>query len=295
MGTITFGLCVKNSQETVKSALDSLLSQDFPDEFMEIIVVDGCSSDLTLEIVNTCLSGAAVRSTVVSDQGRGLGAARQIVLDQASGKYIIYVGGDAVFPVDYARVQIDFMERNVQVAASNPRIEYQPQKSIVANVQNLLFSVSPNDSNGTIFRTCALKSIRGFDIRIKGASEDRDLMFRLKMAGFQYSENPDAKLYHGREETLKDVFIRYLWYGFGDHFISHKHRFVTDIPYNLPPLYVAHGLKLSLRAYSKHKTKKAFLIPLLCIIASVSWCIGFLRAHRKGYGHLVYDSNTGIR
>lgn len=287
MRTVTVGLCVKNSERTVKDAVDSIISQDYSHEKMEILVVDGGSRDATLDIVSSRISMTNIRSRICSDRGKGLGVARQIVVDQACGNCIIYIGSDVILPKDFVRKQVDFMENNLQISAAMPQSEYNPQKNLVANIQNLLFCVSPNFSNGTIFRTQVLKEVNGFDIRIKGASEDRDIMFRIKKAGFRVVVNPEAIFYHGREETLRDVYTRYSWYGYGDHFIYHRYDSVHDIPYYLPPPYVAWGFKLSLKAYAKYQTKKSFLIPFLCLFASISWCLGFLRAHKDGYGHSV--------
>jgi len=42
----------RNEEEFIEKCLESLLAQDYPSELIEIIVVDGMSTDKTLEIVN---------------------------------------------------------------------------------------------------------------------------------------------------------------------------------------------------------------------------------------------------
>lgn len=48
---VTVGLCVKNSEKTVKDTVDSIIKQKYLPNLMEIIVVDGDSKDRTLSIV----------------------------------------------------------------------------------------------------------------------------------------------------------------------------------------------------------------------------------------------------
>lgn len=284
---ITVGLCVRNSAETIMDAIESVADQDYSSDQLEIIIVDGDSKDETLDMARKSIAKTDIPCRIFSDEGRGLGAARQIVVDQARGRYVVYIGSDCILRRDFLRKQVEFMEKNSHVCSATPEMEYHIQKSLVANVQNLLFSVSPNASNGTIFRTEALRSVDGFDVRIKGASEDRDITLKFKRAGFKIALNPQAKFRHGREETLSDVYLRYSWYGRGDHFLDHKYSYVHDLPNYLPPLHAALGLKLSFKAYTKHRVKKSFLLPFLCIFTSTSWCIGFLKAHIEGYGHQI--------
>ena len=291
--TVTIGLCVKNAEETIRYAIESLIIQDYPQGALEILIVDGRSEDRTLNIVKSSMAMTNIRTRIYSDEGKGLGAARQIVLDKSSGKYIVYIGSDVVLPRDFLRKQLDFIERNRNVGASIPRSEYaKSEGNIVADVQSLLLSSTKNISNGTLFRKRALDEINGFDAQIKGASEDRDVILRLKLAGWKAVENPLATYCQIRDESLEDVYLRGFWYGYGDHFTHHKHRSAIKIPYWLPPTYVLWGIKISFRAHDKYREKKSFLIPLLCLFSSIGWCLGFVKAHMVKYGHKVEDTQT---
>ena len=56
---VTIGLCVKNNEKTVREAVDSIVDQDFCHDLLEVIVVDGCSLDLTLAIIRDALKNLA--------------------------------------------------------------------------------------------------------------------------------------------------------------------------------------------------------------------------------------------
>jgi len=286
---LTVGLCVKNSERTVKSALESLMRQNYPHGEMEIIVVDGQSKDKTLEIVRNMQETVNIRISIFSDGGKGLGKASQIVVDRALGRHIIFISGDIVLPKNFLLKQLNLMERNHSIGAVIPEFEYtKRQKNLMADIQNLLLgAVNTNLSNGTVFRKEALDEVHGFDTRIKGASEDRELILRLRLAGWKVTRNSEARFSQMRDETSKDIYSRYFWYGYGDHFTHHKHRSSIKVPYWLPPIYFAWGLKISLKAYKKYSRKRLFLIPFFCLFASVDWCLGFVSAHLDDYGHLL--------
>ena len=51
----------------------------------------------------------------------GLGVARQIVVDKACGKYIVWVDDDVTLPKDFVRKQVGYMEQNPHVGIAGAR------------------------------------------------------------------------------------------------------------------------------------------------------------------------------
>jgi glycosyltransferase involved in cell wall biosynthesis len=69
---VTVGLCVKNSQATVKAAVDSIIAQDYPADEMELLVVDGSSRDQTVATIKNCLTKTGLQ-TRFYQENHGLG------------------------------------------------------------------------------------------------------------------------------------------------------------------------------------------------------------------------------
>lgn len=81
-----------NSEDTIRDTLESVLSQDYSD--IEYIIIDGASSDTTLEIV----SGYEDRiQKIVSEPDRGIYDAMNKGVELASGDYIGVLNSDDVF------------------------------------------------------------------------------------------------------------------------------------------------------------------------------------------------------
>ena len=83
---------VYNEEKYISATLDSVLNQDF--DSYEIIVVDDGSTDRTSEIVNEKLSDSEIPHKIIRQENKGVSAARNRAIDEASGEYIIFVDGD---------------------------------------------------------------------------------------------------------------------------------------------------------------------------------------------------------
>ena len=119
---VTIGMCVKNSEETIRDTIDSVAAQDYPRCQTKLIIVDGFSMDRTLHLIENGL-GATGLKYVVFFENQGLGRARQIVVDKAEGDYIIWVDGDMKFSAEFVRKQVEFMEQNPNVGIAKGTYE----------------------------------------------------------------------------------------------------------------------------------------------------------------------------
>lgn len=86
---VTVGLCVRNAETTIRQAIESILEQDFPCEFLELIVVDGNSENKTLLIIKESLVHSNMKIEIFRERER-LGSARQIVVNNASDDNIVW-------------------------------------------------------------------------------------------------------------------------------------------------------------------------------------------------------------
>lgn len=80
-----------NAEQYVERCLNSVLDQSLAD--LEVIVVDDGSNDSTLEILET-IAGKDSRLTVLHQENRYAGEARNTGLSHASGKYLYFLDAD---------------------------------------------------------------------------------------------------------------------------------------------------------------------------------------------------------
>jgi len=296
--SVTLGLCVKNSESTIRNTVEAIIRQDFPHKSMETTVVDDGCTDKTIPIIREIFSGTKIPMRVFVTGGKGLGAARQMVVDNARGRYIVWVDGDLTLSRDHVRRQVEFMERHPEVGKARGRWKQcAPPNSLVGSVESLaLIGYEHRHANtkfagsqlvglgGSICRLQALRGVGGFDPEIKGAGEDVDIAARMLKTGWslRFSE---AEFCHRCKETWRELWNQSFWYGYGAHYVSHKHRVLTPVWTRTPPAAFFSWLLHSFVAYRASHRKASFFLPLQNVFKQIAWCAGFVRGHLKSYGH----------
>jgi glycosyltransferase involved in cell wall biosynthesis len=109
-------IIVKNGEETLSQSIESVLNQSF--QAFELIIVNDGSVDGTWELVCKYeeIDSRIIGVNLVRNIGRA--GARNIGLDKASGKYIIYLDADDALPKDSIKSQVEI------AASSNADIVY---------------------------------------------------------------------------------------------------------------------------------------------------------------------------
>jgi cellulose synthase/poly-beta-1,6-N-acetylglucosamine synthase-like glycosyltransferase len=293
---VTIGFCIKNVEKTVSEAINSIVQQDFPHEDMEIIVVEGFSNDRTLSIVQKHLNNTPIIKKVLRENS-GLGMARQIVVDNARGQYIIWVDGDMVLPMDYVREQVKFMENNPKVGIAGGKYRTCLGKGLVADLENIVYVVDSTygelgaskfgylpGTEGSIYRMEAIRQIGGFDVGMKGAAEDTDIAYRLRAKGWELAVTKEMFTESTRKSWVS-LWDQYFWYGRGGHYVLHKNNGMITLWKMTPIAGFFAGLLRCSKAYQLLHNKIVFMLPIHYTFKRIAWFFGFTKAHAEGYGH----------
>lgn len=214
MARVSVVIPTYNYARYVGNAIQSVLEQTVGD--CEIVVVDDGSTDETADVVSRFGS----RVLYIFQPNRGLSAARNRGIQEASGKWIGFLDADDLWLPSKIERQFASLRGNDErvVLHSNAFIsdesgkkslcwQYQVSASLQKGLQveDLLLRNWINVSTGLVARSVLL-SIGGFDERLL-ASEDWDLWLRLGLAGYQfvYVEEPLAIYRHHEANMHKNV------------------------------------------------------------------------------------------
>lgn len=284
---VTIGVCVRNCASTIREAIESIMKQDYPHELMEVIFVDDGSNDKTLSIIKEYTAKMDTNVKIFHHEWRGLGFSRNVVVNNASGKYIVWVDGDMILPKDHVRKQVEFMERNPKVGIAKARHGAVLNDNLIATLENIPFMVydaNPKTVNsklpgtgGAIYRVEAIKQVGGFDSFLKGTGEDQDAAYRVKAAGWLISRS-SAFFYEKRVKTYKSLWKKYFWYGYGSHNLYRKNRDIFTL-YKMNPIagFTA-GALYAPDAYRLTRDKRVLLLPFHFTFKMVAWFFGFTKA-----------------
>ena len=293
---VTVGMCVKNSEEIIKHAIGSVINQDCPAGFMEVLVVDGSSRDRTLQILRDNLKDANLSYRIFSEN-QGLGHARQIVVEEALGDYIVWIDADMIVPSDYVRNQVAFMETHPSVGIAGGKYGLHTDEGLAADLENIVYCVDSvygekSASNhgylpgveGSITRVKALRNVGGFDPEMHGAAEDTELVYRLRDRGWAIAVTNETFTESTRQSWIS-LWKQYVWYGQGGHYVYHKNSGAINLWKMMPIAGFLAGCVRCPGAYMILNRLSAFLLPIHYTFKRTAWFYGFVKAHLSGYGH----------
>jgi glycosyltransferase involved in cell wall biosynthesis len=284
---VTIGVVVKNSEKTIGKAIRGITKQTYPHELLRVIVVDGMSSDGTLSIVNAMLSNGDIETKILSDKGEGLGAARQIVVDNARTEYLVLVDSDVVIPRGYVADLVGYIEQYPDLAGARATRAILHPQSLTAKLQELSLLIRQTPQNAWdhlgILRLEAVRGVGGYDVGIRGAAEDLDLIARLRKAGRQFSVT-NATYYH-IAGSWSEIFHNRARAGYGIRYFKHKHEGIIRLWDHAPPIEFIVGLKESKTAYRLTRRKTSFLLPIYYLLISIPWWVGYIRSMLDRYGY----------
>jgi glycosyltransferase involved in cell wall biosynthesis len=287
---VTVGLCVKNCTRMIQTAFDSIASQDYPHELIKLVIVDDGSTDNTLQCAKKFAQEIDMYSFVTSNPSRGIASARQVVVDNAEGTYIVWTDDDLMLCSDYVRRHVEFMERNPEVGGARGICDVYRAQSFFG-LDDLVFlthSANPCQigTGGSVFRIEALRKAGGFDIQINGAGEDIDVSRRVRHFGWVLATNELAGFHHTHSPSTPMAFwSRNFRYGYANHFLFHRYGDRRLIIQYFLPFALLYGLKMSHELYKLTRVKKVFLYFIVNSLTMNVQNLGYTRSHLDKYGH----------
>ncbi|MGF0071745.1 glycosyltransferase family 2 protein [Streptococcus orisratti] len=115
MATITVCVPVYNSSIYLKDCLESIRNQTFTD--LEIICVDDGSTDNSLEILKEYERMDSRIQLIVQERNMGVGVARNIAIDRASGKFMSFIDSDDfIEPEMFEELYNKAIEKDAEIA-----------------------------------------------------------------------------------------------------------------------------------------------------------------------------------
>jgi glycosyltransferase involved in cell wall biosynthesis len=286
---VTIGICVKNGEETIASALESITAQSYPHQLIEILLVDDGSEDNTLKVVKQCLSTTDILSQVFSDSWRGLGKARNIVIREASGNYIIWVDADEILANDFVARQVDMIENNPKAGVVSGRLSILEHENVILALDLIpnVVEYSRQDwksaaklpgTGGTTYRVAAARQVGGFDEELSGLGEDIEIASRMREAGWQVIRG-EGVFYekHGNLTTWMNLLKRSVSQGVQSRRLYRK----TDQFYSLlkmnPLASALAGVLYAVQGYKVTRRKVVLLLPPHFCIKMLAWFYGFCK------------------
>ncbi|SHM61258.1 glycosyltransferase family 2 protein [Gracilibacillus kekensis] len=99
-----------NSSDYVVKTIESVQSQSYQN--WEMIIIDDCSSDNTVELVKGEISSDPRLKLIQNQENKGAAVSRNSGINLASGRYIAFLDSDDIWSSKKLETQISFMQKN---------------------------------------------------------------------------------------------------------------------------------------------------------------------------------------
>ena len=284
---MTIGICAKNSEKTILQAINSVVQQDFDHKLMEMVFVDDGSTDNTFRIVKKSLLESDFQSTIISGEWQGIGKARNTVIKNAKGDYVIWLDSDMILEKDFVRSQVNLMDVSPNAAIATALISFPKDLNLVLTL-DMIPSIVENKlrdwkdpsklpgTGSTTYRLKAIREVGGFDEELHGSCEDIEAAYRLTQAGWSIVRGTPFFLEsHEKLATFRNLWKRNIKRGRTSSIVYDKNTAFFSL-YRMNPLasFVA-GIRFGILGYLITKRKVAFLLPFFYAFKNTAWFLGF--------------------
>ena len=99
-------LPVRNEEKYIAACVESIFAQDYPAEKMEVIFVDGCSEDRTVEILRA-MCAEHPQIVVLENPNRTVPYAMNIGIAHSRAEIIVRLDAHAEYPPNYIRLSVE--------------------------------------------------------------------------------------------------------------------------------------------------------------------------------------------
>jgi succinoglycan biosynthesis protein ExoA len=251
---------VRNEAHYIARSLGAVLAQDYPADRMEVMVVDGMSTDDTREIVESMRAGSP-RVQLIDNTRRIAPTALNAAIARARGEILVRVDGHCEIERDYVRRCVEHL-RNDRVDGVGGPLQTIGESFVagcVAVAMSSTFGVGDSAfrtvSNKTMlvdtiafpaYTRNIIERVGPFDEEL-ARNQDDDYNYRLRKIGARVLLAADVRSRYYSRSSIHSLWRQYFQYGYWKVRVMQKHPRQMRPRQFVPPLFVA-ALLLSLAA-----------------------------------------------
>lgn len=291
---------VRNEAEFIHRSLCAVLAQEYPLELMEIIVVDGLSTDHTRAIVATLAARHPRHSLrLISNPAGIVPTALNLALKQARGEVILRVDGHCQISLQHVRRCVQLLARGDWAGVGGPLTTVGETRvaQAIALAQSSRFGVGDAGFR-TVHDRAMLADTIPFPAYSRAAlqraglydeelvrDQDDEYNYRLRGLGAHLLLDPGLRSRYYSRSSLASLWRQYYQYGFWKVRVLQKHPRQMRLRQFVPAaLVVALVMTIALAVFYPWEWALALLVGGSYLLANLA--AGCWTASRRGWRHL---------
>ncbi len=291
---------VRNCGSTIDELLTSLMEVDYPKDKMEIIVVDGGSSDDTVK--------RALKYPVklLFEPGKGPNYARRVAIEASSGDILVFTDGDCIVPKHWIKSIVKNFEAPFIGCVGGSVFADEKLKGnlFVDYADASIMRIMPFAAKREILdqpkvfkhlafcnmaiRREAINKIGGLDVKMK-TFEDVDTVQSICEVGYKMVFDPEVYVWHKHRQTLRGILKQTYSYGKGGPMFRRKH----------PKSKIAKFYRMGLMAYHTFSIIISLIFALALIKGSnlllLIGLLPFIMGYAAAIVYYVHKGNSLLR
>lgn len=215
---ISIVMPVYNEERYINNCIDSLLMQDYPQESMEWIFVDGVSTDRTRDLIREYIERYPALIRLLNNPQKTVPYAMNIGIRESKGKYIIRLDAHADYSIDYISKCVYYLDTTD--ADNVGGVAETKSKGLVGNaIAKMLSSrfgvgnsgFRTNGNSGYVdtvpfgaFRRDVFEKLGGYDERLT-RNQDNEMNYRIRKNGGKVFLSSDIKLSYYCRDSIRGI------------------------------------------------------------------------------------------
>lgn len=248
--SVTVIIATYNEEKYIKKCIDSIINQNYPQELIEILVVDGMSKDDTITIVREMMN--AYRNIKILQNPKSITPISfNIGIKNSKADVIIILGGHSFIDKNFIKNNVrNLYEKDADCSGGTIETindselgeDISAAMSCPFGVGNALFRYSKEETYvdtvafGAYKRT-TLNKIGYFDEEFV-RNQDDEINLRLTEAGGKILLSPDIKSWYYSRSSFRRLWKQYYQYGFWKVRVIQKHKKPASLRHLVPITFV---------------------------------------------------------
>lgn len=241
---------VYNEEKYIAKCIDSIVKQNYSKSNIEVIFVDGNSTDRTVYIINTYIEKYP-HIRVLENPNRTVQYALNIGIMNARGEYIVRLDAHAEYASDYVSKSIEFLKKTGADNVGGPTVAKgkNEMQKVIAAAYHSPFALGGGKCHFENYEGYAdtvsfgaYRKEKAIEIGLYDEkfprSEDDEFNYRLIKGGGKIYITPEIKSTYYPRDNLKALFKQYFEYGIWKVAVIKKHKRPARISHLVPMCFV---------------------------------------------------------
>jgi len=270
----------RNEEDHIGRCLESVLGQDW--QALQVIVVDGASTDRTAEIVSDVRADDPRVELLRNPRGI-IPVSLNLALAAARGTWLVRIDAHATVPPEYVGIAVSHLRsgRWGGVGGRKNGRGSTPAGSAIATVMSSRFGVGNStyhygERQQSVehvpfgcYPVSLLRELGGWDESL-AVNQDFELDYRLRRAGHSLFFDPALVIDWHCRQSIGDLYSQYRRYGAGKAIVARKHPRSVRWRHLVAPTLVASWVVAGVVAWRRPRLAAGLLCPYPVALAAAT-------------------------